>query len=255
MPISVQSLWTIDPAAFPDQGSAREKLAFLVGYAVLAPSGHNTQPWHFVLSDDHIDIVADMSRALKTVDPLDRELTISCAAGRRDVARSRQGVRAQGNPDAAAASRRADRDRAGELELAEPSGAVNHTMLNAIATRRTVRRAYADTAVPSHIQALIKDTARPYGVGLHLSDNELLEGPHRRARGRCRPYPVRRPRLPRRARLVDASAQLRKRRRACRAGLRLSGLFHPRRRGAVPYFQSRAAWLPAWTGPPPCRRR
>lgn len=80
MSVSVQSPWTIDPVAFPDQGSAREKLAFLVGYAVLAPSGHNTQPWHFVLSDDHIDIVADMSRALKTVDPLDRELTISCAA-------------------------------------------------------------------------------------------------------------------------------------------------------------------------------
>ena len=175
MSASVQSPWTIDPTAFPDHGSAKEKLAFLVGYAVLAPSGHNTQPWHFVLGDDHIDIVADMSRALKMVDPFDRELTISCAAAAETLLAAAKAFALKATltplPQADAPTVVA------RVSLSSPqaTGAVNHTMLNAIAARRTVRRPYADTAVPSHIQALIKDTARPYGVGLHLTDNELLK--------------------------------------------------------------------------------
>ena len=72
--------WSIDPDDFPILGSPRQQLAFLVRYAVLAPSGHNTQPWRFVLSDTHVDVVADTSRALHMVDPHDREMTMSCAA-------------------------------------------------------------------------------------------------------------------------------------------------------------------------------
>ena|SRR6056297_454819 len=39
----------LDPAAFPEHDPLAEQLAFLVRYAVLAPSGHNTQPWRFEL--------------------------------------------------------------------------------------------------------------------------------------------------------------------------------------------------------------
>ena len=73
--------WSIDPDAISRHTDPpREQLAFLVRYAVLAPSGHNTQPWRFVLSDTHVDVVADTSRALHMVDPHDREMTMSCAA-------------------------------------------------------------------------------------------------------------------------------------------------------------------------------
>ena len=37
---------------------------------------------------------------------------------------------------------------------------------DAIATRRTVRRPYAETAVPADVQTLMRETARPFGVGL-----------------------------------------------------------------------------------------
>ncbi|MDP1908435.1 MAG: nitroreductase family protein, partial [Hyphomicrobium sp.] len=72
--------WSIEPSDFPHNGTPREVLAFLVRYAVLAPSGHNTQPWRFVLSNTHVDVVADKSRALHMIDPHDREMIMSCAA-------------------------------------------------------------------------------------------------------------------------------------------------------------------------------
>ena len=169
------SPWTIDPSAFPVIGSGREQLAFLVGYAVLAPSGHNTQPWRFVLSDDHVDIVADMSRALKMVDPQDRELTISCAASAETLlaAASAFGLSATLTPlpqkDAPTVIARV------ALGSAQATGAMYHAMLSAIATRRTVRRPYAETVVPANVQGLIKDAARQYGVTLHLTDNEAIK--------------------------------------------------------------------------------
>lgn len=36
--------WAIDADAYPAHGSAAAQLEFLLGYAILAPSGHNTQP-------------------------------------------------------------------------------------------------------------------------------------------------------------------------------------------------------------------
>lgn len=50
----------------------------VVGAAILAPSGHNTQPWRFVGDGPTLELWADRSRALPVVDPEDRELVISC---------------------------------------------------------------------------------------------------------------------------------------------------------------------------------
>jgi nitroreductase len=72
--------WQISEADFPAAGSPAEKLRFLLGYAILAPSGHNTQPWLFRIIDDRVELYADRTRALPVVDPEDRALTISCGA-------------------------------------------------------------------------------------------------------------------------------------------------------------------------------
>ena len=72
--------WQISEGAFPKNGSNSEKLRFLLNYAILAPSSHNTQPWLFRIIDDGIELYADRTRALPVVDPEDRELTISCGA-------------------------------------------------------------------------------------------------------------------------------------------------------------------------------
>lgn len=65
---------------FPAFGTIADKLRFALRYAVLAPSGHNTQPWHFLLQEDCVLVCADRTRALPMVDPHDRELIISCGA-------------------------------------------------------------------------------------------------------------------------------------------------------------------------------
>lgn len=72
--------WAISAADFPMCADARAQLRFLLGYAILAPSGHNTQPWRFELAGGAVEIYADRTRALPVVDPDDRELTISCGA-------------------------------------------------------------------------------------------------------------------------------------------------------------------------------
>src|SRR6516225_2582864 len=70
------------PAAsdYPRERPVEERLRFALRYAVLAPSSHNTQPWLFRIEGDHVDVLADRSRALPVVDPDDRELVISCGA-------------------------------------------------------------------------------------------------------------------------------------------------------------------------------
>lgn len=67
-------------ADFPATGSVADKLRFALRYAVLAPSSHNTQPWHFLVQDDSVLVCADRTRALPVADPHDRELIISCGA-------------------------------------------------------------------------------------------------------------------------------------------------------------------------------
>ena len=54
---------------FPVDGSIAEQSRFLLHYACLAPSSHNTQPWRFAVSGNHLKLYADMRRALPVNDP------------------------------------------------------------------------------------------------------------------------------------------------------------------------------------------
>ena len=75
-----RTVWMIDERDFPETGSAAQRLRFAVRYAILAPSGHNGQPWRFHIDGDVLHVYADRRRSLPTIDPHDRELLISCAA-------------------------------------------------------------------------------------------------------------------------------------------------------------------------------
>jgi hypothetical protein len=72
--------WAIDAEAFPAKGYASDQLDFLLNYAILAPSSHNSQPWRFRINAMDVELFADRRRGLPVVDPEHRELTISCGA-------------------------------------------------------------------------------------------------------------------------------------------------------------------------------
>lgn len=48
--------------------------------ATLAPSIHNSQPWHFVVGASSIDVRADPERRVPVIDPAGRQGAISCGA-------------------------------------------------------------------------------------------------------------------------------------------------------------------------------
>jgi hypothetical protein len=77
------SPWDIRGADFPIGKARAIQLEYLVRYAVLAPSTHNSQPWRFGVRGEALEVSADRTRSLPHCDPNDRELTISCATAFR----------------------------------------------------------------------------------------------------------------------------------------------------------------------------
>jgi len=72
------SAWDLKPEMYPRDGGAKEQIAFLLRYGVLAPSTHNSQPWRFkFLSPSEIRIDPDWSRALPYSDADNRGLFFS----------------------------------------------------------------------------------------------------------------------------------------------------------------------------------
>jgi len=57
----------------------------IIPYATRAPSGHNSQPWRFVVKNSSIEIHPDFTRSLPVVDPDNRELYISLGAATENI--------------------------------------------------------------------------------------------------------------------------------------------------------------------------
>lgn len=72
--------WSFDDDDFYELESPREQIEFLLRYAVLAPSGHNQQPWSFRITPHGVEVFADATRRLPVVDPGNREMTMSLGA-------------------------------------------------------------------------------------------------------------------------------------------------------------------------------
>jgi len=140
--------WRVREGDFPSGGTQDDKLRFLVRYAILAPSSHNTQPWSFRVSGGQLTLLADRSRRLPVVDPHDRALVISCGAalGNLRVAMRHFGFagRFQLNLDAA------NPDLIARVELGDayvPSTG-DHERFLAIQKRRSTRLRFIDEPLP-----------------------------------------------------------------------------------------------------------
>ncbi len=73
--------WEVKESDYPSERTTEERLKFLLRYAILAPSGPNSQPWKFAINTSTISLYADLKRCLPFVDPSNRTLfmSVGCA--------------------------------------------------------------------------------------------------------------------------------------------------------------------------------
>ncbi|WP_179862338.1 Acg family FMN-binding oxidoreductase [Longibacter salinarum] len=69
--------WAVSEYDFPATEPIAVQTRFLLNWAILAPSSHNTQPWQFAVDGSRIHVFADPSRWLRYADPDRRELFVS----------------------------------------------------------------------------------------------------------------------------------------------------------------------------------
>lgn len=167
--------WSVCEDDFPVNGTPTEQLTFALQYAVLAPSGHNTQPWLFRINGRSVELYADRSRALPVVDPDDRELLMSCGAALFHLRLALRHFGHRGlfellpkphDPDLLA---RVDMD--GEYH-ASPE---EHQLFRAIPKRRTNRTRFDDRALPEALLVDLQAAARHEGASL-----DIVRGENRR---------------------------------------------------------------------------
>ncbi|HEY9349906.1 MAG TPA: hypothetical protein VIP75_04360 [Acidothermales bacterium] len=151
-------------------------LEHAVAAAVRAPSLLNTQPWLFVADDDVVELHADLRRALPTLDPLGRALTVSCGAALLGL---RLAVMHQGRePVVRLLPRSAEPEVLAELRIAGPRrhvprevAARDEQLFLAIARRRTNRRPFRDERPPDSVLEALTAAAAVENARLDLLDS------------------------------------------------------------------------------------
>lgn len=161
---------TLDETAFPAAGTLEDKARFLLGYAILAPSTQNTQPWRFALRGPTVDLYADPARWLHVADRDRRELHLSvgCALENLLIAAEHFGLGHwtelapdRWQPDLLATVR---------LEAGgEPAPFRPPELFDAIARRATVRGAYRPDSVPDDLLARLRGCGHEDGIRLLLT--------------------------------------------------------------------------------------
>jgi len=164
--------WHVSEDHYPAAGEPEEKLRFMLNYAVLAPSGHNTQPWLFEVEGGEVKLYADRTRGLPVVDPEDRALIISCGAAlfHLRVAMRHFGyddeVELLPDPD--------DPDLLACVRLGPNHGETEEerSLFKAIPERRSNRRPFEDRPVPERLLSALQAAASKEGTWLHLVEDE-----------------------------------------------------------------------------------
>ena len=158
--------WSVNAEDFPESGYASDQLEFLLNYAVLAPSSHNTQPWLFRINAMDVELFADRRRALRVIDPCDRELTISCGAALYNL---RIAAEYFGHKYDVSPFPRPDLpDLLAQLRLGLSGETSSDDVLvfHAITQRRTNRQAFRPDPVPTELLAELESFAQAEGAWL-----------------------------------------------------------------------------------------
>lgn len=158
---------------FPDTLPIEQQLRLLVGYAILAPSTRNSQPWRFTIDRHTVRLYADSGRRLPAADPNCRELYLSlgCALENLLVAATCLGYRHEVTcfPDPATPELAAVVSLQGGTPSA-PAPAPGAT-LDTLKLRRTPHRPFLERPVTRRVLDRLKAVAGEPGVRLSLCDS------------------------------------------------------------------------------------
>jgi nitroreductase len=175
--------YIVDENDFPPDNSEGEQFRFLLHYAILAPSSHNTQPWKFQILPNGIAVFADYTRRLPVVDPNNRELIMGVGAAvfNLRVAALRFGfrVRVSYNHSGASDLPIAFVELARDLPVQEEGRPISgesdiRELFAAIRERHTNRHPFLAARVPKSIAEKFLALEKPSEATLFLStDGEI----------------------------------------------------------------------------------
>lgn len=163
--------WSAIFQTLPEDATRTERLQHLVRFATMAPSTHNTQPWRFKVTDSAIELFEDTSRALSVLDPIRRELTISCgaAAGHLGTAMRHFGhePRLEWLPDPARSQLLARIEQGAPC----PASRLSDRLFYSLARQRSNHLNFGQRKVPGSVRdALVNAVVRP-GVWCEVVDD------------------------------------------------------------------------------------
>jgi len=150
----------------PAVTTAAQALYEAAHQALAAPSIFNSQPWRWVVLPDALQLWADRSRQLASVDPQGRLLTLSCGAAAHHAMAA-----VAGHPAELTLSPDADEpDLMAVLRLreGEPPLTRRNDLRPAISLRRTDRRAFQKTPIGGKILDRLVAACHEHGAHLYL---------------------------------------------------------------------------------------
>ncbi len=155
-----------------DPDSANDPLMRVLGYAALASSAHNSQPWRVRREgSDRIVLLGDPTRRLPAVDPTDREFTLSLGAFLENLAQASEALGLD-----AAITPLTDGDAVATVQFAPRAPRFDAPeVLDAIRRRRVVRSGHRDTSLSAdHARALVETAGRSEWFARGTREDTLL---------------------------------------------------------------------------------
>jgi hypothetical protein len=147
--------------------ATRAALTDLVGYATLAASSHNSQPWTFSLRLQSIAIVPDFSRRCPATDPDDHHLFVSLGCAAENLAHA---ALAYGLYTHAYVGREY---HSGVDLLLEPTQAIRTRLFDAIPERQCTRTRYDGLPISRQDIAALSAAGQGNGVDMLLLTGKL----------------------------------------------------------------------------------
>ncbi|MCK6605776.1 MAG: twin-arginine translocation signal domain-containing protein [Ignavibacteriaceae bacterium] len=137
----------------------------ILEYAVMAPSGHNTQPWKIAFTNNSITIYPDFSRRLPVVDPDDRELLISLGCIAETILIT---ARAMGYQTGISLN---EEEPSIRIDLI-PGSEKDYRFLSYIKSRQCTRNMYDGKSIPEDHIRILSESEKDLSAGIHLLSGE-----------------------------------------------------------------------------------